>query len=75
MCISMNFIYVLFNKRRLVYVLTAEESWVLFNCKILPDFCSCWSSVKGSAGNRENLYKFEVLNSQATCFSKVRCTL
>ena len=27
-----------------------------------------------SAGNGENLYKFQVLTSQATCFSKARCT-
>ena len=42
--------------------------------KILPDLCTCWSSVKGIAGNGENLYKFQVLTSQATCFSKARCT-
>ena len=42
--------------------------------KNLPDLCSCWSSVKGIAGNGENLYKFQVLTSQATCFSKARCT-
>ena len=45
-----------------------------FPQKILPDLCSCWSSVKGIAGNGENLYKFQVLTSQATCFSKARCT-
>ena len=27
-----------------------------------------------SAGNGENLYKFQVLTSQAACFSKARCT-
>lgn len=54
--------------------LTAEESWVLFNFKILPDLCSRWSSVKGIAGNGENLHKFQVLTSQATCFSEARCT-
>ena len=37
--------------------------------KILPDLCSCWSSVKGIAGNGENLYQIQVLTSQATCFS------
>ena len=57
----MNFVYALFSKRGIVYLLTAEESWVLFNCKILPDLCF-------RAGNGENLYKFQVLTSQATCF-------
>ena len=45
-----------------------------FNCKISPDLCSRWSSVKGIAGNGENIFKFHVLTSQATCFSKARCT-
>ena len=55
-----------------------EASVITFNKplsqKILPDLCTCWSSVRGIAGNGENLYKFQVLTSQATCFSKARCT-
>ena len=33
-----------------------------------------WSSVKVIAGNGENLYNFQVLTSQAICFSKASCT-
>ena len=53
---------------------TSEFNCKSFNCKIPPDLCSRWSSVKGIAGNGENFFKFHVLTSQATCFSKARCT-